>query len=468
MRSSLFRRGLLCSMALLILLMPTRAQSAQAAEDGAYQQYLLAKSWNTFVQSDTRPKIGIAFGGGGARGMAHIGVIRALERANIPIDVVTGTSIGSFIGSLYATGASIDRIEELALITNWGNLIEHKTSTIGVFSTSRLQSFIGFHLNNLSENIMKIPTAGRGYENSSREIQFSELKRPFLCVATDLYTGEIVIFDSGPVAQAVRASCSIPGLFEPVTDARGRLLVDGGIMMNLPVSLARKAGADIVIAVDLESDTSVVINNLVDMLAQMIRLQGRALTDKERRSADFVISPRVGTIATTDLNSVAKAIREGEIAGYQQIDAIRRGILGFPEESGRPSPSELTEWRETVNRVTPPALTATVQPDARELVRAAAAASRLGLFREALSLLVPLGSRGNDPLILEHRMMSAIRTGNLNTAREALPRYLSAEPKAESVWMLAAAAVDAGDMGLAEEFADFARGETFGGPRGGH
>lgn len=176
-----------------------------------------------------RRRVGLALGGGGARGMAHVGVIRALERAGIPVDCIAGTSAGSVAGAAYATGLNGDQLLEMALQLRWRDILQPVWPRQGFISFARLESFFA--------RVTGDPT-------------FADLKIPYAAVATDLATGRQVVLREGRVARAVRASCSVPGIVTPV-EVDGRLLIDGGMVNNLPISVVRDLGADVVIAVGL-------------------------------------------------------------------------------------------------------------------------------------------------------------------------------------------------------------------------
>jgi len=180
-----------------------------------------------------RPKIGLALGSGGSRGLAHIGVIKALEENNIPIDFVAGSSIGTMVGGFYAAGLSIKEIEKIALSTTWRRVFSV------LFDPHLKQGLIGGE---------KLKTFIEDYINGKK---FEDCKIPFVAVATDLKTGEVVVLNKGEMAQAIRASVSIPLVFKPVK-INGRILADGGLSAPVPVEIARNMGADIVIAVNLD------------------------------------------------------------------------------------------------------------------------------------------------------------------------------------------------------------------------
>jgi|GEM_PF-386672 len=415
--------------------------------------YEEALAWRNFVTSETRPVIGIAFGGGGARGMAHIGVLRSLLKSGIPIERVTGTSIGAFIGSLYSSGASIDSIEELALSTNWSNLIELKTSRISIFSTRRLEEFIEFHLQRLRRNSYDsniiFETAVNYPKLNSSEIQFADLKMPFACAATELYSGSIILFDSGSVANAVRASCSIPGLFEPVqTDHQ--LLIDGGVLMNLPVSLCRKIGAENVIAVDVESDTTEKLSGLMDILSQIIKIQGYALTENERKLANAVIEPSVGAIKITELERADEAVRRGEIAGAAAAKKIRRNLLELNEDTEffQITADDISGIENVIKQLRTQRNAGSILKTS-ELTSALALSSKLGLDREALALYRT--AQPSDTLSLFSAELSSIRL-KLSDQADTILQSLSAKQLPENYWWeLAAAAVIANQNKIEEK-----------------
>jgi len=180
-----------------------------------------------------RPKIGLALGSGGSRGLAHIGVIKVLEENNIPIDFIAGSSIGAMVGGFYAAGLSIKEIEEIALSTNWRRVFSV------LFDPHLKQGLIGGK---------KLKTFIENYINGKK---FEDCKVPFVTVATDLKTGEVVVLNKGEMAQAIRTSISIPLVFKPA-EINGRMLVDGGLSAPVPVEIVRGMGADIIIAVNLD------------------------------------------------------------------------------------------------------------------------------------------------------------------------------------------------------------------------
>ena len=180
-------------------------------------------------QASRRKRLGLALGGGGVRGMAHVGVLRVLEAEGIPIDCIAGSSVGSLVGAAYAAGIGSERLLQLAMEIRWRDLARLQWSRAGFVNFEELESTL---------------TGATGAPT------FADLKIPYAAVAADLATAEVVIITAGPVARAVRASCSVPGIVPPV-EVDGRMLVDGGVVNNLPISITRQLGADVVVAVSL-------------------------------------------------------------------------------------------------------------------------------------------------------------------------------------------------------------------------
>lgn len=181
------------------------------------------------LDKKSRPRIGVALGGGSARGFTHFGVLSVLEEAGIPIDVVAGTSAGALMGAFYSAGMPLHLIDELAQTMSWGRAVRFVLSAKGFVCLDPLAAWM---------------------RETLGDLHFEDLTTTFACVATDLQSGQTVVLDSGPLAPAVQASCSIPGIITPVW-LNGHLLGDGGVTNNLPVSVARQLGADYVIGVDI-------------------------------------------------------------------------------------------------------------------------------------------------------------------------------------------------------------------------
>lgn len=248
------------------------------------------------------PKIALVLGGGAVRGFAHIGVIKTLEAQGIVPDMVIGTSAGSVVGALYAGGYGGFELQKIALQLEQESVRDWAMPDRGFVKGEMLQNFINKALKN--RNIEK-------------------LNKPFAAVATDLQTGEIAAFRSGNTGIAVRASSSIPGVFQPVR-IEGREYVDGGLVSPVPVRVARSMGADIVIAVDISGKPkNTHLNDTIDIFLQAFSIMGQTIGRYEMAEADVVIRPQTGMIGATEFDQKHLAIMEGEKATLAALPLIR-------------------------------------------------------------------------------------------------------------------------------------------------
>ncbi len=267
----------------------------------------------TELPKNLRPKIILVLGGGGARGFAHIGVIKALKEAGIPIDMVVGTSMGALVGSFYCSGVEIEEIEKISEQIDWGDV-----SNLGAVSLLEMV---------FSEKLLSTEKMEKFVADKIGDKYFFQLQTPFACVATDIKTGEKIIFKEGPVALATRASATIPGLFSPVP-YRQRYLVDGGLVENIPVSVAKLFDPDIIITVAVSADiTKNSYNNVFSTLFQTIYIQGQQSDRNNLAMSDIVISPKVNDISAAELNKAAECIDAGFIAGKENIQKIKKLII---------------------------------------------------------------------------------------------------------------------------------------------
>jgi NTE family protein len=262
-----------------------------------------------------RKKIGLALGSGGARGLAHIGVIKKLIENDIPIDFIAGSSVGALIGGLYAAYGDIKKVEEAAVNFNWGdwfNTFLDPGLGLGILKGKRVEA-------QLTEMI--------DHKN------IEDLEIPFRAVATDLKTAELVVIDKGDLALAIRVSSSVPLLFHPERIAN-RLLVDGGMSYPVPVEIVKKMGADIVIAVNLDSvyflnekKTPDISPNMVTVLKNSLFLLRHHLAEKETREADIVINPDIPYVMDLDFVHKDNIIKGGEAATELFIGNIKKLFL---------------------------------------------------------------------------------------------------------------------------------------------
>jgi NTE family protein len=238
-------------------------------------------------------KVALVLGGGAARGFAHIGVIKSLEAQGIVPDIVVGTSAGSVVGALYAGGMSGFEMQKLALQMEEGMVLDWTLPNRGVLKGEALQAFINQKLKN--QSIQKLP-------------------KPLGIVATDLESGEMVLFRQGNTGMAVRASSTLPGIFQPV-EISGRDYVDGGLTSPVPAQAARTMGADFVIAVDISNvGRREKLTGTMDVMLQTFAIMGHAISQHELEDADVVIRPKTAAISSTDFEDRHLAILEGEKA----------------------------------------------------------------------------------------------------------------------------------------------------------
>lgn len=287
-------------------------------------------------------RIGLALGGGGARGLAHIGVLRVFEREAIPIDIIVGTSAGALIGGAYAGGLALDELIEK--VNDYLNSPEFQSSAIRAVAASHSQENHGLAQKIeifLKNSFYLAQTMFRPGVLSSEDfqtmidffipdIQIEETRIPFRAVATDLMSGKQVIFSDGPLRQAVMASCAVAGAIEPLKEG-GMWLSDGGIIGLVPSSVARKEGADIVIAVAVDQDicTEEEFHTSKDVNDRAVEIMAHQLENYELRDADIVIRPDVGDLHWTDFSHAMDLIEKGERAARENLDDIRDAMPVF-------------------------------------------------------------------------------------------------------------------------------------------
>src|SRR5215213_117445 len=261
------------------------------------------------------PKIGLALSGGAARGMAHVGVLRALLENDIRIDCIAGTSAGSIVAGAFAAGMHIDEIEDFGRNLRWRDIGRMTMSRLGVQSNERLEQYLR----------SRLPIT-----------KFEDLTIPLATVATDLATGGAVVMkDTGAVPFAIRASCTIPGWYVPVLDQEGRQLVDGGLVAVIPSSVTRTLGADIVIAVDVNSEGATFItssSSVIGVLLQSMMVVQKTASSYQLEISDLVISPKVGHIRWDEMGRAEELIKAGYEAGLESIPSIRALLESFSDK----------------------------------------------------------------------------------------------------------------------------------------
>jgi len=254
------------------------------------------------VEPSPKPaKIGLVLGAGSSKGFAHIGVLKILESNKIPIHMIVGTSVGSIVGSLYAYGYDAFQLQKLSFSIEKGDIIDLTVPDNGFIKGEKLEEFINKRL---------------------KYTPIEKLRIPFYAVATDIQTGQEIVFGKGNTGMAVRASCSIPGIFRPVKIADGTY-VDGGVVSPVAVDAARRFGADIVIAVDISTSVERTIpENTIETILQSLNITYSKLASIQLSHADVVIKPKVGHIGSADFSKRHEAILEGEKAALEALPKI--------------------------------------------------------------------------------------------------------------------------------------------------
>jgi NTE family protein len=258
-------------------------------------------------------KIAVVLGAGAAKGFAHIGVLKVLENQKIPIHMIVGTSAGSFVGSLYAYGFNAFQLQGFALSLEKDDVVDLTLPDNGFIKGEKLENYVNKAL---------------------RGTTMDKLRTPFYAVATDIETGERIVFGQGNTGKAVRASCSVPGVFQPPKFS-GKTYVDGGVVDPLAVDVARQYGADVIIAVDITGGVnSSVPQTTIDTILKSIDIMYSRIAANQIMRADVVIRPKVGHISGSDLTRRHEAILEGEKAASEAMPAIQK-IINTLRQEGR-------------------------------------------------------------------------------------------------------------------------------------
>ncbi len=284
-------------------------------------------------------KIGLALGGGGARGFSHIGVINVLEQESIDIDLIVGTSAGALIGGAYASGQSLKEIQtKIDAYIRSPEFDASVLKSIGIsFSPTKKSSFQraqAFLMNRyyfirafFKPSILPSEDFKSLINHLLPDIDIRDTRIPFRAIATDLIAGKKVVISKGSLREAVLASCSVPGAVEPVRQ-KGKLLADGGITSLVPVHAAREAGADVVIAVMVDRDLpqSVSMETASEIIYRASEITSNKLEEAELESADIIIRPQVGDLHWTDFSRSAELIKSGENACRESLEKINASI----------------------------------------------------------------------------------------------------------------------------------------------
>ena len=258
-----------------------------------------------------RPRIGLALAGGFARGIAHIGVLRALREAEIPIDCVAGTSVGALIGASYCADVPLDEMQRIGAVTTFADFGRWTPSWLGLATNQRMEKYFA--------RFTPLKT-------------FEELQTPLAVATTDINAGVSVYYSHGPIAPVIRASCAYPGLFVPIQHD-GRTLVDGFLTAPVPVEGALLLGADIVIAVYLESGNVQEPRTFTDILSRSFNILQRHSELTWRTQADIIIEPDVKPFVWDDFTKTPEMVAAGESAALAALPQIRAAISGEKRDS---------------------------------------------------------------------------------------------------------------------------------------
>jgi len=293
--------------------------------------------FHSYPLSSPKGKIGLALSGGGARGIAHIGVLKVLEREKIPVDLIAGTSMGGVVGGLYACGYSAEELEKLALQINWQELFSNAPPRLSLLPSQREESekyLFQIYFEGLKPSIPKGLITGQKLTNLFTQLtmqanfeagsDFDKLKIPFRAVSTDLATGQEVVLGNGDLSEALRATMAIPLVFTPV-ELGGRYLVDGGLVDPVPVVVTKNMGADFVIAVDISSKllSSSQIKDPLDIANQTTSIMTLERKELELRKADFIITPDLEPYSSTSFDKVSELIKRGENAADSLVPQLK-------------------------------------------------------------------------------------------------------------------------------------------------
>jgi NTE family protein len=256
-------------------------------------------------------KIALVLGAGSSKGFAHIGVIKILESNKVPIHMIVGTSVGSVVGSLYAYGFDGFQLQKFSFSIEKGDIVDLTIPDNGFIKGEKLEEFINKIVKNTPIETLKIP---------------------FYAVAADIQSGQEVAFGRGSTGMAVRASCSIPGVFRPVKIGE-KMYVDGGVVSPVAVDVAKRFGADVVIAVDISAEVERPFpNNIIETILQSFNIMYSKLASIQLAKADVVIKPKVGYIGAADFSKRHEAVMEGEKAALEALPQVMKIITQLRQE----------------------------------------------------------------------------------------------------------------------------------------
>ncbi len=383
--------------------------------------------------AETVPRLGLALAGGGAKAAASIGVLKVLQQEGIPVALVAGTSMGAGVGGLLAAGYRADEIESIFLGNDWNDIFNDRPARAFLtqeqkdagsrhlleftFQQGRFMPPYGLTAGQKLTNLLVSRTLAASFE---ADFDFNRLKVPFRAIATDIENGDMVVLDHGLLHDAIRASTAIPLVFQPV-EIQGRLLVDGGLVNNLPVEVVRSMGAEVVIAVDasarLEKKDRLV--SLVEIMSQSISLQVRKESERQASLADLVITPDTSDYSFTDFPSIPSIVKKGEETARAALPRIRELMRprAANAQAGQILITSLSvRGHRTVSDATIRfAMTPVLSPRSAtglEIRKALAEVYRLGRFSDLALTLEPEGAGYRAVLdVTENRVITSVRVG---------------------------------------------------------
>ena len=315
------------------------------------------------LSAQPKPRVAVVLSGGSALGLAHVGALKVIEQAGIPIDMIVGTSMGAIVGGLYAVGYSPDQLDSIVTKLDWTTVLSEQRDSLGdhynLLKRQRFPFWIGFDSKGISlgagllegQNVLSLFTELTLHDLSVRD--FDKLPVPYRAVATDITTGEKIVISHGSIADAMRASMSLPGIFRPYT-LDGRELVDGGIADNMPVDVAREMGADIVIAVESGSGKPTspdFLTSSVAITTQTLNILIDQNMESARRNADLVITPDLHDFNMMSFGDVVRIVDQGKKGAEAKLSALRE--LASRIEKSRPLVTPEMQMNRSANRPLP-------------------------------------------------------------------------------------------------------------------
>lgn len=338
----LLRNFALFGTAIIALFLHNTADAQTITVAPVYSESEPAHSGQLEFRSVKRPTVCLVLSGGGSRGMAHLGVIKELERNGIPIDFIVGTSIGGIIGGLYASGYTSQQLDELVDTTDWNYILSltQDAERQHLYLSHKLaadRKQLTLRFDGLTPIIPSAISSGQRLTTFINQLTlqglyhpvntFDDLKIPFRCVSTDLISGKQIVFRSGNISEALRASMSIPLLYHPLRKDSMQL-TDGGLLANIPVNVAREFGADIIIAVNVTSPLRQAdqLNTPWEVTDQIVNIMAQEANKRALDSATIVITPDLGYYPSTDFSELRFAVQQGGHAARSRIAAIKDSI----------------------------------------------------------------------------------------------------------------------------------------------